>query len=149
MCPHGRFDRNVEITHLDVPIRAVSSLSLYLSRLERGFGGLFLNLLRRRTSRSAGAASPRAAPRRRPPKRLKLLLSHLRTPERAKSNPRPPEARVVRDEEVDPRQPDQGCELTHGRLYAGQDARLPRPFRVPSSLVTRPWQNVSPAVSPT
>ena len=43
----------------------------------------------------------------------------------------------------------QGCELTHGRLYVGQDARLPRPLRGPSSLLTRPWQNVSPSVSPT
>ena len=42
----------VTITHLDVPIRAVSSLSLYLGWLERGFGGLFLDLLRRCSNRS-------------------------------------------------------------------------------------------------
>ncbi len=35
-----------------MPIRAVSSLSLYLSRLERSFGGLFLDLLQRWSNRS-------------------------------------------------------------------------------------------------
>ena len=30
----------------------------------------------------------------------------------------------------------QGCELTHARLYAGQEAGLPRPLRGPSSLGT-------------
>ncbi len=53
LCPHGRFfDRNVEITHLDVPIRAVSSLSLYLGWFGLGIGGLFLDLLQRWSNRS-------------------------------------------------------------------------------------------------
>ncbi len=70
-------------------LAVIAGFTLRFGRLERGFGGLFLNLLRRRTRPNGGVAGPRAAPRRRPPKRLKLLLSHLRTPERAKSNPRP------------------------------------------------------------
>ncbi len=35
-----------------MPIRPVSGLSLYLGRLERSFGGLFLELLRRWSNRS-------------------------------------------------------------------------------------------------
>ncbi len=42
-------------------IRAVSSLSLYLSRLERGFGGLFLELLRRWSNRSRFCTKPKKA----------------------------------------------------------------------------------------
>ncbi len=35
-----------------MPIRPVSGLSLYLGRLEHGFGGLFVDLLRRWSNRS-------------------------------------------------------------------------------------------------
>ncbi len=45
-----------------MPIRPVSSLSLYLSRLERGFGGLFVDLLRRWCNRSRFCTKAKAAP---------------------------------------------------------------------------------------
>ncbi len=50
--PHGRFDRYVEIADIDLTFTTIACFALRFGRLERGFGGLFLDLLRRWSNRS-------------------------------------------------------------------------------------------------
>ncbi len=82
-----------------MPIRAVSSLSSYLSRLERGFGGLFLDLLRRWSNRSRfRGKQEKAAP---PPAEEEMCSE-------------PANERVEGDEQSEASEPQQEEEVTVG-----------------------------------
>ncbi len=46
-CPHGRFDRYVEIADIDLTFTTIACLALRFGWFGLGIGGLFLDLLRR------------------------------------------------------------------------------------------------------
>ncbi len=63
LCPHGRFDRDVGIADIDLTFTAIAHLARRFGRLERGFGGLFLDLLRRWSNRSRFCTKAKKAAR--------------------------------------------------------------------------------------